>query len=221
MKTLSYLWKVIKSPHKGFAELFQNGRVRYAAWFVLSYGILNGLGFVISARDYPPPAATLDMWIKTWGEFTMTPFLKIPMENYRLFLAAIMIPLTLAIWMLMAGTGKLLSLLFKGKAAYEQYLTIVGFGMFTFLWIAAILDTIYSGYLRQYAIPALNMEYGPAAKAFFQWFPPLEYTLLYGLGGIFNGIGTQVAEHWQPWKSVLIGMLTFVWPMVLIMALLR
>jgi hypothetical protein len=38
--------------------------------------------------------------------------LKIPAEYYRLFLTVILIPLGLAIWMLMAGTGKLFSMLF-------------------------------------------------------------------------------------------------------------
>ena len=80
---------------------------------------------------------------------------------------------------------------------------------------------IYSGYLKPFAIPALNMEYGALAKAFFQWFPPLEYTILFGLGGLYNGIGTQTAEHWAVWKSVVVGALTFVWPMLLNMVLMR
>jgi hypothetical protein len=151
----------------------------------------------------------------------MLPFLKIPAQDYRAFLAVILLPLALTIWMLMAGTAKLLSLLFRGKARYEQYLNLVGFGFFPFLWIAAILDTIYTGYLKPFAIPALNMEYGPLAQAFFQLFPPLEYTLLYGLGGLYNGIGAQVGERWAVWKSVVVGALTFAWPMLLISTLLR
>jgi hypothetical protein len=47
-------------------------------------------------------------------------FLKIPAENFRAFIAAIMVLLTLTIWMLMAGTAKLLSILFRGKVHYEQ-----------------------------------------------------------------------------------------------------
>jgi hypothetical protein len=195
--------------------------VHYAAALVLSYGIANSLGFLISAHDYPPPADVLAVWIRTWGEFTILPFLKIPPENYRTFLALIMIPLSLTIWMLMAGTAKLLSLLFKGKARYEQYLNLTGFGFFPFLWITAILDTIYSGFLRPSAIPALNLEYGGLVRGFFLWYPPLEYTILYGLGGVYNGIATQCTEHWAVWKSVVVGVLTFIWPMLLISTLLR
>lgn len=223
MKTLSYLWRMIKAPGRTCRELAEEARVRYAGALVLDYGIFGSLGFLLSTlkRDYPPPAETLEMWIKTWGEFTMLPFLKIPPEHYRAFLAVIMIPLAVTIWMLMAGTAKLLSLLFKGKVRYEQYLNLVGFGFFPFLWVAGILDVIYSGYLKPFAIPALNMEYGALAKAFFQWFPPLEYTILFGLGGLYNGIGTQTAEHWAVWKSVVVGALTFVWPMLLNMVLMR
>jgi hypothetical protein len=223
MKTFSYLWKMIISPRQTSRALAEEGRVRYAAALVLSWGIFSCLGFLIGAlqRNYPPPAETLAIYIKTWGEFTMLPFLKIPAENYRAFLAVIMIPLSLTIWMLMAGTAKLLSLLFKGKARYEQYLNLMGFGFFPFLWIAAILDTIYSGVLRPLAIPALNLEYGGLARAFFLWFPPLEYTILYGLGGVYNGIGAQSAEGWAAWKSVVVGALTFAWPMILITTLLR
>jgi len=36
-----------------------------------------------------------------------------------------------------------------------------------------------------------------------------------------NGIDTQTAEHWAVWKSVVVGALTFVWPMLLNMMLMR
>ncbi len=223
MKTLSYLWKMITSPRQTSQELAQENSIRFSAALVIGYGVFGSLGFLISAlnRDYPPPKETLDVWIKTWGEFTMLPFLKIPEVNYRAFLAAIMIPLALAIWMLMAGTAKLLSILFRGKARYEQYLNLLGFGFFPFLWFAGILDMVYSGYLKPYAVPALNLEYGELARAFFLWFPPLEYTILFGLGGVFNGIATWTVEQWAIWKSVVVGMLTFTWPMILMMSLMR
>jgi hypothetical protein len=60
----------------------------------------------------------------------------------------------------------------------------------------------------------------PLALAFFQFFPPLEYTLLYGLGGVYNAIDTQTVERWAVWKSV-VGGLTFAWPILLISVLLR
>ena len=201
MKTLSYFWRMIISPRKTSLALAQESSVRYSAMLVLGYGILMSLGFLISARDYPPPKETLDVWIRAWGEFTMLPFLKIPAESYRAFEAAIMIPLALTIWMLMAGTAKLLSILFRGKVRYEQYLNLLGFGFFPFLLIAGILDTIYSGYLKPFAVPALNLEYGAAARSFFLLFPPLEYTILYGLGGVYNGIASWTAERWAEFPS--------------------
>jgi cytochrome c biogenesis protein CcdA len=184
MTLFSFLWKMLIAPRSTSRALVEESRVRYAAALVLSYGIFNSLGFLISAlrHEYPPPPEVLQVWIRTWGEYAMLPFLKIPPEQYRMFQAIILIPLSLAIWMLMAGTARLLALLFNGKVHYEGYLNLTGFGFFTFLWIAAILDTIYSGYLRQFAVPALNMEYGTAIRAFFVWFPPLEYVILYGLG---------------------------------------
>jgi hypothetical protein len=223
MKTISYLWNMLRAPRRPSRALLAERRVHYAAVLVLSYGLFVGLGALLSAlrHEYPPPPDTLALWIKAWGEFSMLPFLNIPAENYRLFVAAIGVPLALVIWMLMAGTAKLLSLLFGGKASYEQYLNLVGFGFFPFLWIAAILDGIYSGYLKPFAVPALNLEYGPLAQLFFQLFPPLEYTLLYGLGAVYNGIGAQTAEDWALWKSVVVGVLTFAWPILLISTLLR
>jgi hypothetical protein len=223
MKTFSYLWNMLKAPRRTSQALVEENRVRYAAALVLSYGVVNCLGMLLSAlrHDYPPPPDVLAVWIKTWGEFTMLPFLKIPPENYRAFQAVIFIPLSLTIWMLMAGTAKLLSLLFKGKRSYEQFLNLLGFSFFPFLWIAAILDTIYSGYLKPFAVPALNNEYGPLAQIFFQLFPPLEYTILYGLGAVYNAIAVQTAERWAAWKSVVVGALTFAWPILLITALLR
>ena len=223
MKTLYYLWRMILSPRRTSQELAQESSIRFSATLVLGYGIFGSLGFLISAlnRDYSPPKETLDVWIKTWGEFTMLPFLKIPLESYRAFLAAIMIPLALTIWMLMAGTAKLLSILFRGKASYEQYLNLVGYGFFPFLWIAGILDLVYSGYLKPYAIPALNLEYGELARAFFLLFPPLEYTILFGLGGVYNGIASWTAERWAVWKSVVVGVLTFAWPLILMSILSR
>jgi hypothetical protein len=223
MKTLSYFWRMLIAPRRTALALAQEPSLRHAAALVLSYGLALSLGFSISAlqQDYPPPPDTLAVWIRTWGEFTMLPFLKIPPENYRAFQAVIMLPLALAIWMLMAGTAKLLSLLFRGKANYEQYLNLVGFGFFPFLWIAGILDIFYSGFLKPYTVPALNLEYGPLVRAFYVNFPPFEYVILFGLGAVYNGIGAWAAERWAFWKSALVGLLTFAWPMILLSMLLR
>lgn len=223
MRTLSYMWGMLHSPRRTSQELSRLSSIRHSAALVISYGIFCGLGFLISAikRDYPPPPETLQVWIDAWGQFTMLPFLKIPEENYRAVLAAILIPLALMIWMLMAATARLLSITLRGKASFDQYLNLTGFGFFPFLWIAAVLDLIYSNLLRPFAVPALTLEYGPLAREFFLLFPPLEYMILCGLGGVYNGIAAGIAERWAAWKSILVGALTFAWPTILIALLLR
>jgi hypothetical protein len=151
----------------------------------------------------------------------MLPFLKIPPESYRLFVALIALPLVLAIWMLMAGTAKLLSLLLGGCASYEQYLFITAFCFFPFWILAAILDTIFSGVIDGYVLQALIGQFGPFATAFWTSFPIFFYTILYGLGGVWIGISAAGVEAFKWWKAAPIALFTFAWPMLLMSVLLR
>ncbi len=173
------------------------------------------------SHDYPPTPDVLKTYINAWGEYPMLPFLKIAPESYRLFAAIIMLPLAFAMWMLMAGTAKLLSLLIGGHASYEQYLVITAFSFFPFWILAEIIDMIFSGVIDQYVLQALTGQFGPFAKAFWTNFPIFFYTILYGLGGVWIGIGTVGVERFKWWKAVPVALLSFGWAMLLISALLR
>ncbi len=198
-------------------------RVRPAALLVLGASLFMAVGMLVSylKRDYPPAPDVLRIWISTWGEFTMLPFLKIAPESYRLFLAVILIPLAFAMWMLMAGTGKLISLLLGGRASYEQYLVITAFGFFPFWILAGIIDSIFSGVIDGYVLQALTGQLGPFATAFWKNFPPFFYTFLYGLGGVWIGIGAAGIEGFPWWKAVPVALFSFGWPMLLMSVLMR
>jgi hypothetical protein len=159
--------------------------------------------------------------IEAWGEFSMLPFLNIPAEVYRLFLAEIMIPLLLAIWILMAGSARLISILFGGKVTYKQYLILFSYSFFSFFLIASILDMIYSGLMFRVIMSALRGEYGPLVRQGFILYPAFFWVTALGLAGIYNGIVCQEGEGWAWWKSALVAVVTFVWPMVLISFTLR
>jgi hypothetical protein len=181
------------------------------------------IAFFISyfTGHYPPEPKILQLWVETWGEFSMLPFVKIPLENYHLFLAIAMIPLGFAVWILMAGTGKLFSLWFKGHGTYEQYLNLFGFSFFAFWILASIFDLTYSRPLAPLVYSALRMEKGQFARDFCVFFPPVMYMVFFGLGGVYNGIAAWTLERFNIWKAVSVGYATFVWPMLFISALIR
>jgi hypothetical protein len=223
MRTLVYIRYMLLSPRRTSRALRNERNIAPSFWLVLGYGALVGLGFLSSAlqKDYPPPPETLAVWVAAWGEFTMLPFLKILPENYRLFEAILMLPLALAIWMLMAGSGRLLSILFGGRVSYEAYLNLFGLAFFPFLLLAAVLDMIYSGFLDPFIIPALQNVYGPLARLFFTNFPPLMYTLVLGLGMVYNIVAVRSAEGFSWPKAALSGFVAFAWANLLLTMLLR
>lgn len=198
-------------------------RVRPAALLVLGGSLFMAAATLISYinHEYPPPPYVLKIWIDTWGEFLMLPFLKIPAESYRLFMAIIIVPLAFAIWMLMAGTAKLLSLLMGGRASYEQYLVITAICFFPFWILAGIIDSIFSGVIDGYVLQAVTGQLGPLATTFWSNFPKFFYSFLYGLGGVWIGISTAGVEQFQSWKSIPIAIFSFGWPMLLMSVLLR
>ncbi len=225
---LGYLRGVVTHPRVTFEKLARQPSLRPAAVMVLGYGAYAGLMFSISYQsgDWPPPPAELKVWIEAWGEFSQLPFLKIRAEQYRLFLAIIMLPLVLAVWMLMAGTARLLGVLFGGRASFEQYLNLFAFSFFTFWLLASLLDASYNLVLGSRIVPALQGAYGPLASLLARYFPPMFYLILFGLAGVYNGIATHVAErlagvYYAPWKSALVGIFTFAWPIVLVSVLIR
>jgi hypothetical protein len=216
-------FRILISPFRTAKALPASVRVHPAALLVLGAGLFMASGTLVSYlnHSYPPPPDVLKIWINTWGEFLMLPFLKIPAESYRLFTAIIMIPLVFAMWMLMAGTAKLLSLLMRGHASYEQYLIITAFGFFPFWILAGIIDTIFSGVIDGYVLQALTGQLGSFATAFWINFPKFFYTILYALGGVWIGISTAGVESFKWWKAIPIALFCFGWPMLLITVLLR
>ncbi len=215
--------QILLSPFRSRLALPVSTRVRPAALLVLFAGLFSTAGMFVSYINHAYPAApdVLKIYIDTWGEYYMLPFVKIPPESYRLFLAIISVPLMYAMWMLMAGTAKLLSLLMGGGASYEQYLVITAFSFFPFWILAAVIDTIFSGVINGYVLQALTRQLGPFATIFWSSFPKFFYTILYGLGGIWIGINAAGLEPFKWWKAVPIALFSFAWPMLLMSSLMR
>jgi hypothetical protein len=215
--------RILISPFRTAKTLSPTVRVRSAALLVLGAGVLMALGMLVSylSHAYPPPADVLKIYIDAWGEYLMLPFLKIPPESYRLFMAIILVPLAFTMWILMAGTAKLLSLLMKGHASYEQYLVITAFSFFPFWILAGIIDTIFSGVIDGYVLQALTGQLGSFATTFWINFPKFFYTILYAMGGVWIGLCTAGVESFKWWKAVLIALFSFGWAMLLISVLLR
>jgi hypothetical protein len=179
--------------------------------------------FVIShlKGDYPPPPDELEVWIETWGEFAMLPFLKIPAEHYRLAQAILIVPMILAVWILMAGSARILSILFGGKVSFQQYLNLFGFSFFAFWILGSLLDAIYSGIFGDVVLNALRMEYGTFAKTLATYFPQVMWVGVLSAGGIYNGIVIHENESLSRVQTALMGMTTFVWPIVMISTITR
>ncbi len=215
--------RILRSPLAFARALPERPRVRPAAGMILTFAVLMAAAMFVSYlnHDYPPAPDILKIWIANWGEFNMTPFLKIPMESYRLFLAIIIVPLALAMWMLMAGTAKLLSLLFGGRGTYEQYLLLTAFSFFPFWILAGVMDTIFSGVIDGYVLQAITGQMGGFAGAFWRAFPAFFYVALYSLGGVYIGLTAAGLERFAWWKAVLTALLSFAWPMLLMSALMR
>jgi hypothetical protein len=228
LRFFGYVWGAVTHPRATFQELARQPLLRPGATLVLSWGVLEGLLFLIShlSHNWPPPPDELEVWLEAWGEFSQLPFLKIPVEQYRLFQAILMVPLVLTIWILMAGTARLLSILFGGRASFDQYLSVLAFPIFTSWFLAGMLDTTYNILLGPQLVPALQGAYGPLASAFVLNFPPLNYVIMFSAAAVYNGIAAHTVERmagapYAWWKCVIAGLLTFAWPTLLSAVLLR
>ncbi|MBW7883015.1 MAG: hypothetical protein H3C34_10325 [Caldilineaceae bacterium] len=223
MKAIRNLFMVVIRPRRTSREIAQDKTIYSSLLTVTVFGVVTALLFLSSylAHDYPPPVDELNLWIETWGEFAMLPFVKLPPESYRLVLAVIMLPLALAVWILMAGSARVLSLLFGGKVSFEQYLNLFGYSFFAFWILAQLLDIAYSTLLGPWELPALRREYGPVMYAFFAGYPSVVWVVMLSLGGIYNGLVTHELERFALWQVVLVALVTFAWPMVFISILLR
>jgi hypothetical protein len=221
MKFLHYLWGSVVHPRRTSRELVDEKSLWYAFLFVLGFSLLFAILFFVAwlQKTYPPDAVTLNLWIKTWGEFAMLPMIPIPAEYYRLFIAVIMVPLGLLMWLASAGILKLFSLMFKGRLSYRQYLNIVAFGFFPFWLLAFLTDTIYSSSLGLSKNPALLGELGAFMKGFVTWFPQLMYPFCFGLGAIWLGIAVNSTEKFAWWKCTIAALFAFL-PFPLLVAIL-
>ena len=222
--SLALLPKMVAHPRRTARALLSEKSVYPSLVVVLGFATVEALLSLISylTGGYPPPSAELRIWVQTWGEFAMLPFVKVSLESYRLAMALFTIPLMLAIWMLMAGSARLLSILFgRRRVSFDQYLNLFGFSFFAFMIAAAVFDATYSGVFNNLVLAALTMEYGEPVKAVVAAFPPVMYTVLYGLGGVYNAIVAREGEGYSLPMTVLVGLVTFAWPMVLVSLLLR
>ena len=223
MRTIGRLWRIVISPRLTSREILQDENIHASLAIVLGFALVLSLLFLVShfRGDSPPPPQDLETWIETWGEFAMLPFVKVPAEDYRLAQALFFTPLILGTWILMAGTARVLSLLWGGKVGFAQYLNLFGFSFFTFWILGSVLDTVYSGLLGRHVLQALRGAYGPLAKMVFANFPSLIWTIVLGLGGVYNAIVSHEDERCSWLKAALVGVATFFWPMLLISLLVR
>lgn len=210
-------------PRRTSKELASDTSLRPIAILVFTFGVLYSLIFLISylAHDYPPPPDVLAVWVGHWGEGVMLPFFNIPVESYRGFQAAIMLPFVLAIWLLMGGTARLLASLLGGKHDHETYLRITGFTFFTIWLISTFLDYLYSSAFKEIVLRGLKGEYGPFVDALLQGFMPVEYTILYGLVAVNIAIAARTIEQFAWWKAAIVGIAAFAWPMALVSSVVR
>lgn len=111
-----------------------------------------------------------------------------------------------ALLILMAGSARFLSLLFGGKVTFRQYLVLFGYSLFSFFLIASILDAIYVGLML-----------GNFFRQQLFLFPYHFWAMALVLVVIYNGIICQEGEGWAWWKSVLVAVITFIWPMTLML----
>jgi hypothetical protein len=223
MSTLALIRSMFIHPRRTTEAILARNSLRLPAVVVLAYGLFVAAGMLIShfAGDYPPPPAEMQAWVDAWGSFTMLPFLNVPAESYRLLQSAFMLPLVLAIWMLMAASARLLSVIFHGRLSFDQYASLFAFSFFPFALLAAIADGILSGLLGDFGLAALRMEHGTAVRELVVGVYPMFYTVLYGLGAVYNTIVTQEAEAFSWPKAALIGIVAFIWPIGLTTLLLR
>ena len=210
-----YLLRMLVRPVRSSREIALQTTIAPAFWVVLGFGIYLAYGFATSQNAYPPPQHELEVWIRAWGEFTMLPVVPIAPEHYRTLLAIIMLPLMLVAWLLMAGSARLLSGLFGGKAPFKVWLNQVVFAFFPFWILAILMDGFFSGVFGRYLVPALEMQFGPFWHDFVLYFPQYMYTVLYGIGAVYAGIAAYQTERFAVWKAAIIGWVVFIWPMLI------
>ncbi len=225
----TYLWRMMLHPLRAGGEIASWQTAWPGLWVVLALGLYLTLGCYRSYLDhaYPPPADELRVWIETWGRDSMLPlpFLPIPLDHYRLFMAVISLPVTTGSWLGMAGIARLLTRWLGKKTTFLPYLNLFAFSFFPFWFLAVVGDGLFTQLTGQYLVPGLQGVYGPAVQAFYTTYPPLLYTVLFGLGAIYNSLGAySVAlqkEKLRWWEAAIIGWIPFFLPLALVAMLYR
>ncbi len=223
VKALSRLWHIWFRPRQTARELLADPALSPALAVVVGFGALMSLLLVRShlAGAYPPPPDVLATWVDAWGELAMLPLVKIPPEHYRLALAIGFIPLSLAAWILMAGSAALLSIAFRGRLGFAEYLRLFAFSFFP-AWIAAsAIDAVFSGPLAPSVLSALRGEHGPGVRQLVIAFPMVVYPAVLGLGAVYNAIAAFEGERFGILRSAAIGAASAAWPIALTALLLR
>lgn len=222
-----YLWRIIRHPLQASREMAAWETIRPGLIVVLLFGLYLTVGLFTSylKHDYPPPAEELSAWIKAWGEFTMLPVFKISLEQYRLFTAILSLPVTLGSWILMAGSARLLTKAFGRTTTFDQYLNLFAFSFFPFWLLSSLGDSLFSVTLRAYVLLALKGQYGTLVRALVQLYPQMLYAVVFGLGGVYNGLAAygagEAAFRLRGWQAAIIGFVTFVIPLVFCATLFR
>lgn len=181
---------------------------------VAGFAAVMAVAFLIGylARVYPPPPDVLATWIEAYGGFYVLPFVDIPPEEYRLALAIAYVPLVLCIWIVMAGCARLLTLLFRGTATFDQYLVLLAFAFFPFWILASVVDFVHSGLLDPVVLQSLRGQHGDVARQVAASFMPLAYTVLFSLGGLWCAAAAARSNGFGLLKAGVIGVSSFVWP---------
>jgi len=182
---------------------------------VVGFGAAMALLFFLSylARAYPPPPDVLETWIEAYGAFYVLPFVDIPTEQFRLAMAIVAVPLVLVVWILMAGSARLLTLAVRGRVTFDQYLVLLAFAFFPFWITASFIDLLHSGPLDPLVLAALRGEHGPIARHVAASFMPLAYSVLYGLGGVYCAAVAARANGFSFARALAVGVTSFLWPM--------
>jgi hypothetical protein len=223
MVVIRKIWSVLWHPLRTSREIALEDSLSPAFILVIIFAVLLGAAYFITffLKTYPPPPAEMQVWIDTWGQSFMMPFLPIPLESYRLFMSIAVVPGIIILWLGMAAIGSLFSKLFKGKSTFKQYLEIFGFSFFPFWIIAAILDFLYMGFVNPYIVPALQLAYGPLIRTLVYLVPLVMYPVLLGLGGVYNGLATYAVEGFSAWKCILVGCVTGVLAIAILSMIVR
>jgi hypothetical protein len=213
MFILRMSWDFLVHPRRTSQRVRELRSIGPCLILVSAFAGVLGLAYLISYlnHNYPPPPVEWEIWVKTWGKEWMEPFIPIPNAYYRLFLAGAILPGAFLAWTGMAAAGRLFSWLFHGKAAYLQYLNLVGLSIFPFWTIAAVIDFLYMGLVGPQIVPALAMAYGPLVRELVYAAPTVIYVVPLAAGGVYGAIFTQAVEGFAAWKATVIGRSPLPW----------